>query len=192
MRLSHREFKAMNTAFRRFLQRKVEFPTFQRMGLATNPGDLLEIGCGSGYGATLLLSLEPKSYAGVDLMPEQIALAQQRRLARAQFSVQDATNLKNFDDESKDTVVIFGVLHHIPPWRQVVQECYRVLRPGGMLFVEEPDAGLLGPWESVFHWGHPDTDIFRLRELEAHMERCGFSLTQRRYLLGFGIYAARK
>ncbi|MEW5869325.1 MAG: class I SAM-dependent methyltransferase [Chloroflexota bacterium] len=192
MRLSNQEFKAMNTAFRRFIQRKVEFPTFQRLGLTNNPGDLLEIGCGSGYGATLLLSLEPKSYAGVDLMPEQIALAQQRELAGAHFSVQDASDLKCCADESKDTVVIFGVLHHIPSWRQVVQECYRVLRTGGKLYVEEPDAGLLGPWERVFHWGHPDTDIFRLRELEAHMENCGFSITQRRYLFGFGIYAARK
>jgi ubiquinone/menaquinone biosynthesis C-methylase UbiE len=84
------------------------------MGLLTGQeGDILEIGCGSGYGAVLLSELRPKSYVGIDLMPEQIALAHQRRLPNAEFMVQDAAQLP-FADESKDVVVIFGVLHHIP------------------------------------------------------------------------------
>jgi len=192
MRLSEPEFAAMNTAVRRFIQRTVELPTFRSLGLESNPGHLLEIGCGSGYGATLLLMLNPASYVGIDLMPEQIALAQARHLPGTDFRVQDATDLSCFGDGSKDTVVIFGALHHIPAWQQVVRACYRVLCPGGRVFVEEPGAGLLVPWERAFHWGHADPNIFTLNAFETFLKASGFTITARRYFLGFGSYAALK
>jgi ubiquinone/menaquinone biosynthesis C-methylase UbiE len=80
MRLSDREFKAMNSGSRRLVQRTVEFPTFKRFGVPVRGKDVLEIGCGTGYGARFLLGMKPKSYVGIDLMPEQISLAQQRHL----------------------------------------------------------------------------------------------------------------
>ena len=104
----------MNSTVRRFLQRTVEFPLFRQMGLTDEQRDILEIGCGSGYGAVLLAALAPRSYIGIDLMPEQIDLAQQRHLAQAEFRVQDATDLSCFAAETKDIVVVFGMLHHIP------------------------------------------------------------------------------
>jgi SAM-dependent methyltransferase len=190
MRLSDREFQAMSHPFRQWLQRMVEFPQFRRMGLAEESQDILEIGCGSGYGAVLLAALNPRSYIGVDLMPEQIALAQQRHLANAAFVAHDAADLRFIADASKDVVVIFGVLHHIPAWREVVRECYRALRPAGRLFVEEPDGALLQRWDQVFHWGHPAT--FGLAELEACLSEVGFVVEHRRRVLAFGIYRARR
>ncbi|RPI86974.1 MAG: class I SAM-dependent methyltransferase [Chloroflexi bacterium] len=192
MRLTEPEFKAMNTALRRFVQRTIEFPIFRSLGLKTNPGHMLEIGCGSGFGATLLLSLKPASYIGIDLMPEQIALAQKHQFPNADFRLQDATNLSCFEDGSKDTIVIFGALHHIPAWQLVVRESYRVLCPGGMLFIEEPGAEILISFERIFHWGHPDTNLFTLKTFEAYLESCGFSITSKRYFVGFGSYAAQK
>jgi ubiquinone/menaquinone biosynthesis C-methylase UbiE len=192
MRLSEQEFKAMNTALRRILQRRVEYPTFRRLGLRPEPGHLLEIGCGSGYGATLLLNFNPNSYVGIDLMPEQISLAKELHLPKAEFRVQDASDLSCFEDGSKDTIVIFGVLHHILAWKQVVGECYRVLRPGGRLFVEEPGADILIPWERIFHWGHPDASLFTLKEFEAYLKTCDFTILSCRYFFGFGSYAAQK
>lgn len=192
MRLTEPEFKAMNTALRRFVQRTIEFPTFRSLGLKTNPGHLLEIGCGSGFGATLLLHLNPASYIGIDLMPEQIALAQKRQLPSVDFRLQDATDLSCFADCSKDTIVIFGALHHIPTWQQVLRECYRVLSLGGMLFVEEPGADILVSFERIFHWNHPEANLFTLKAFEAYLKSCGFSITAKRYFVGFGSYAAQK
>jgi len=191
MRLSNIEFKAMNNAARRVLQRTVEFPVFKRMGLTEQSCDILEIGCGSGYGAVLLSELRPKSYVGIDLMPEQIALARQRRLPNAEFMVQDAAQLP-FADESKDAVVIFGVLHHIPTWRQVVSEVYRVLRPGGRFFVEEPDGAAVAKFDRVFAWGHASDALFLLRDLERFLQTTGFTVLGQRHMMSFGWYHARK
>ena len=80
MRLSDAEFDAMNSRTRRALQRCIEWPVFKRLGLADCGGkDVVEVGCGSGYGAWLLSSLGPGSYVGFDVMPEQIAIAKRLR-----------------------------------------------------------------------------------------------------------------
>jgi SAM-dependent methyltransferase len=191
MRLSNREFKAMNTEARRLLQRTVEFPTFRRFGIPVNGRDVLEIGCGTGYGAQFLLEMEPKSYVGIDLMPEQIELARQRLLEGAEFHIQDAADLSCFATAGKDTIAIFGVLHHIPVWRQVIQECARVLRPGGWLYVEEPDGTFIQWWERLFRWGHPD-ELLTLRALRAELAAQGFTINRKWHLFGFGFYAAQK
>ncbi len=196
MKLSQREFKAMNHPLRRFLQRNIEFPLFLNSGLEIENLDVLEIGCGSGYGAVLLSRLNPKSYQGVDLMPEQIKLAielaKRYQLDEYEFSVEDATNLSSIPDESKDVVVIFGILHHISLWREVICECNRVLRVGGKIFLEEPDGASIEAWDKVFKWGHPDDAAFRLKELEAFLIRSGFSILKQRKVLSFGVYAAQK
>ena len=190
MRLSDREFRAMNNPLRRFVQRRVEFPIFRRMGLDASGKDVLEIGCGSGYGAVLLSNLQPKSYVGVDLMPEQIELARQVELKNAAFHVMDATNLAAFEGASKDLVVIFGILHHVPRWAQVIKEIRRVLRSGGELYLEEPSELLISPWDRLFKWGHSPEAQFGLPALELELEHVGFDLDRRKRLHLFGYYRA--
>lgn len=192
MELSTSELRAMNNPFRRFVQKHVEFRILQSMKLAEEGQDILEIGCGSGYGAVLLSSLRPRSYVGIDLMQEQIELAQRRDLPGANFVVMDATDLRAFENESKDLVVIFGILHHIPTWRRTLEEAYRVLRGGGALFVEEPDSLLIRLFDRTFQFRHPDPALFGLDMLEHELTRIGFSLSHRRRLVGFGLYGARK
>jgi len=65
----------MNSPLRRFFHRRIEFPLFRLVGLRVEGQDVLEVGCGTGYGAELLAKLGPRSYLGVDLMPEMIELA---------------------------------------------------------------------------------------------------------------------
>ena len=119
-RLSDKEFKAMNNPLRQFFQRRVEFPAMKRMGLQCEEKDVVELGCGSGYGSVLLQTQHPRSYVGMDIMPEQIELAKKRGLTNAEFRVQDVTDLGNVESGSKDIVLVFAILHHVPRWRETV------------------------------------------------------------------------
>ncbi len=172
MKLSDVEFRAMNTIWRRWGQTYFELPLFQHLGLNVKNKDVLEIGCGNGYGAFLLNQLGPKSYIGLDVMEEQIAIAR-TKYPQYQFRVQDAADLSQFADASKDVVVIFGVLHHIPEWRKVIDEIARVLRPNGSLFLEEPRGVDIKFFDFFFRWGHPDSD-FGLNALEEHLQPHNF------------------
>lgn len=192
MRLSRIEFLAMNNPLRRFMQKHFELPHFQSMGLFVGGKDVLEIGCGSGYAAGLFYDLRPKSYVGIDLMPEQITLALKRGLPGLEFRVMDTADLGAFPGGSKDVVVIFGILHHVPEWRKALEECARVLRPGGWLYVEEPDGEMLGRWDRAFGLDHPAPGHFTLVEFAGAMEKAGFRVENRKRHFGFGIFAARK
>ncbi len=172
MKLSDVEFRAMNTIWRRWGQTYFELQLFQHLGLSIKNKDVLEIGCGNGYGAFLLNQLGPKSYIGLDVMEKQIAIAR-TKYPQYQFLVQDAADLSQFADASKDVVVIFGVLHHIPEWRKVIDEIARVLRPTGSLFLEEPRGVDIKLFDFFFRWGHPDSD-FGLKALEEHLRTHNF------------------
>jgi SAM-dependent methyltransferase len=193
MRLVDAEFKAVNSRARQLLHRFIEFPLFKLLGLKGQDQDILEVGCGSGYGAVLLSRLHPRSYVGIDLMPEMIALPKNRPgLTNAEFLVLDAADMSVFPDGSKDVVVILDILHHIPEWRQVVKECHRVLRVGGRLFLEEPSATAIRLWDAIFHWDHPRDALFGRRELEDHLREVGFAIRRRFPVLPFRMYCLEK
>jgi len=177
MKLSELEFQAMQTGWRKLGQKYVELPLFQRLGLDVKDKDVLEIGCGNGHGGYLLNQLHPKSYIGLDVMAEQIELAQ-HHYPQYKFLLQDATDLSQFTEASKDVIIIFGVLHHIPEWRKVIDEITRVLKPDGQLFLEEPRGLDLKFFDLFFKWGHPDTD-FGLQALEEHLKSRRFKLQKR-------------
>lgn len=190
MRLSNVEFKAMNNPVRRFFQKHLEFRNFRSLGLTEQNKNILEIGCGSGYGAVLLSSLKPKSYLGIDLMPEQIALTGQWNLPGYEFRTMDAADMKEIASGSKDIIVIFGILHHIPEWRKVISECGRILTAAGKLFIEEPNGTIIANFDRIFHWGHPKSG-FSLSEFEKELLHTGFYITRKRKMLGFGTYCAQ-
>ena len=176
MKLSDIEFRAMNTWWRRWGHQHFELPMFQHLGLDVKNKDILEIGCGNGYGGHLLNQLGPKSYVGLDVMEEQVEIAQ-RNYPQYKFIVQDAADLGQFADASRDVVIIFGVLHHIPEWRKVLDEIRRVLKPNGSLFLEEPRGLDIKFFDFFFRWGHPNTD-FGLKAMEEYLQSRGFKFTK--------------
>jgi ubiquinone/menaquinone biosynthesis C-methylase UbiE len=103
----------------------------------------LEIGCGQGALARLIVERYGARVVASDYNPAQVALAQ-GQLAdlgeHVEFRVVDARAIP-FDDAEFDAVFSFGVLHHIPSgWREAVAETARVLRG------PEPAEGKPGGW----------------------------------------------
>jgi len=189
MKLSDIEFRAMQSSGRKWGQTYFELPLFQRMGLNVKDKDILEIGCGNGYGGYLLNQLKPKSYIGLGVMEEQIEIAR-HKYPQYQYMLQDATDLSQFANASKDVVIIFGVLHHIPEWRKVLDEITRVLKPNGQLFLEEPRGVDIKFFDFFFRWGHPDSD-FGLNAMEGYLQLRSFKF-QKQWTPLMTMYCAQK
>ncbi len=106
------------------------------------PGDtVLEVGCGTGE-----LTLAAKKSAGsggkvygIDASPEMVEYARQKSVA-AGVEIEfrdDPIEKLSFADESFDVVLSSLMMHHLPDdlKRKGLAEVYRVLKPGGRLFI---------------------------------------------------------
>jgi SAM-dependent methyltransferase len=98
-------------------------------------GRVLEIGPGPGAATEYLLArVEHLTCLEINA---DLASALTRRLGRRNLTVHcgDATSMP-FPDATFDAVVSFSMLHHVPSAQlqnQVLHECRRVLRPGGVV-----------------------------------------------------------
>ena len=106
-----------------------------RTYIPPGPLHVLDVGCGNGRQIELF-DQSAITYLGVDLSPEQIKTAQ-ARYPHQTFRVGDIQQL-DIADQQYDVVTAVAVLHHLPTpaaRRQGLLECYRVLKPGGRLFL---------------------------------------------------------
>ena len=100
----------------------------------------LDIGCGPGEWVLEMASIYPDSQViGIDISKRMTtyasACARVRCLSNTQFEVVDASQSLPFPDGSMDIIharVITGFLL-TSTWPLFLKECFRVLRPGGML-----------------------------------------------------------
>ena len=101
--------------------------------------NILDVGCGIG-GSSLYLAEKLNARAtGITLSPVQAARASERAgaaglAARTLFQVADAQAMP-FADNSFDLVWSLESGEHMPDKTVFMQECYRVLKPGGTLIM---------------------------------------------------------
>ena len=108
---------------------------------ATDVGSIpqaLHIACGNGDPTQLILKyFSPQKLSAIDRDHGLIADARRRHgNGSVDFSVQDARSL-SFQDNSFDAAFDLADLHNMPDWKDGVLELRRVLRPGGLLILEE-------------------------------------------------------
>ncbi len=121
------------------------------------PQNILDVGCGIG-GSTLYLANKFEAEAtGITLSSVQASRARERAITaglekQVQFQVANALAMP-FADNSFDLVWSLESGEHMPDKAKFLQECYRVLQPGGKLILatwchrETSIAGKLTPDE---------------------------------------------
>ena len=120
--------------------------------------EVLEAGCGEGYGADLIAE-KARRVIGLDY--DESAVAHVRaRYPRVDMRHGNLAELP-LADGAVDVVVNFQVIEHLWDQAQFVAECHRVLRPGGVLLMSTPNRITFSPGR--------DTPInpFHTRELNA-------------------------
>ncbi len=110
----------------------------RKYGISTSPR-WLDLGCGTGGNLAMLDALSPALVVGTDLSPIAMAFAS-KKAPHASIVGADISRTLPYADASFDVVTIFNVLCHnwIKDETEVLAECRRVLRPGGLLLVTEP------------------------------------------------------
>lgn len=162
-----------------------------------NADTILDCGCGIGGSALVLASRFNARVTGITLSPVQAQRATERAEAAnqggnippcASFQVADALHTP-FADQSFDLVWSMESGEHMPDKGRFLQECYRLLKPGGKLLMatwcHRPTDSLGGPLtpaeQRQLHWiyrayGLPY--VIALPDYQALAKDCGFQSIQ--------------
>ncbi|WP_405207555.1 methyltransferase domain-containing protein [Aquimarina sp. LLG6339-5] len=101
-------------------------------------GNVLEIGCGEGYGIDQYyknvdkLTLIDKSDYSFHLL--------KKKFPEVTFLKKKIPPLKNLPENHFDTILSFQVIEHVRNDHLYLQEIYRVLKPGGKAIITTPNA----------------------------------------------------
>lgn len=106
-------------------------------------GIILDLGTGPGYlPIEVVKRAPPIRVDGIDLTSQLIKMAHKSAVKagvadKLHFEVGNAAKLR-FADGSYDMVISTGMLHSLKDPVKVVNECYRVLKPGGEAWIYDP------------------------------------------------------
>lgn len=100
---------------------------------------VLDLGCGSGYGAASLADIA-ESVTAVDVSAEAVAFASERyTAANLNFLKIDAERPLPFPDRQFDVVLSFQVIEHVIDEAAYLREARRVLKAGGVMIIVTPN-----------------------------------------------------
>jgi SAM-dependent methyltransferase len=170
------------------------------MGI-TPRGKILEVGSGPGWVTEILLALGYEVDA-LEPSEDMIAIARERvDSARRHYHLEDAARAEFHADaletcrlagDAYDAVIFHAALHHIVDEGKALAQCFRLLRPGGVLGVSE------GAWvpgdryweekldEAMRRFGALENP-FTAEYLDFLLRRCGF-VDIRRYYAVNGLF----
>jgi 2-polyprenyl-3-methyl-5-hydroxy-6-metoxy-1,4-benzoquinol methylase len=186
----------VNSPLKKIMLRYFELPIFKKyaksIGVNLNKMVILDGGCGSGYGLKRIYkSFRPKALYGIDILPREVQLAQHQKIPAKVFT-RNLVDTK-FPSKKFDAVFIFTVLHHIPEWRQALKEISRILKPNGILFVDELNRKLVEFFRITTGVQHPPEAQFEWSEFIEGLKEANFIIARKRIIVdGFGLFCCVK
>lgn len=136
-------------------------------------GTLLDVGCGEG---TFLLQAQSCGWTVAGVEPDAVAAS---HAARAGINVL-AARVEELNDipESFDAITLNHVIEHVHDPRSVLSKCHRLLKPGGVIWVETPNIGSYGYRKYKQFWRGLEVPrhlvLFNAQSLRQALERAGF------------------
>ncbi len=148
---------------------------------------LLDVGCGTGFLIDLLAKQRPARYAGLDLSPEMVRMAESKRIKSTEFLVGSADRLP-FPDGCFDIVTCSQSFHHYPYPDKAMAEALRVLKPGGLYILSDTGIGGVGGWidnHILFRLARSgDCHTTNRHGIARMMEQAGFTVAESRQIRG--------
>ncbi len=124
-------------------------------------GNVLEVGCGEGYGIAILA---PKAEEYVAIDKFQTSLDQyEHQFPHLSFTQTSVPPLK-YPDNHFDYIVSFQVIEHIEEDVRLIEEMSRVLKPGGVMVMTTPNIKMSltrNPWHIREYTVQELTNILR-------------------------------
>jgi 2-polyprenyl-3-methyl-5-hydroxy-6-metoxy-1,4-benzoquinol methylase len=121
---------------------------YQYISQFTAGRQVLDVGCGVGYG-TALLARNAARAVGIDI--SQKAVNEAFRLYPAGEFLQMDAEAMSFPDRSFDLIVSTENFEHLPDQARHVRELARLVRPDGFCFVATPNPELFVGQNNPFH-----------------------------------------
>lgn len=100
--------------------------------LADKNARIIDIGCGTGLTCKFLHQQGYKRLHGVDLSPDMVRVAQDRKIYE-QVMVADVKQTLAIDDNSYDAAISSGTFTHGHVGSEPLDEIFRIIKPGGIL-----------------------------------------------------------
>jgi len=132
---------------------------------------VLDIACGEGYGAAALQKAGALAVTGVDVSEAACLHAH----CKYGIAVRPGTAEQiPLSDGSADVVVSFETIEHVPNPGRFLDECARVLAPGGMLIISTPNKSIYGRLaQNPFHCSEMTVDEFTAA-MRSRFDDCQF------------------
>jgi ubiquinone/menaquinone biosynthesis C-methylase UbiE len=189
MKLNWAERLVVNNPLR-VLEQRLEIRWLREVMPLASGSLALEIGCGRGVGAGIILRKFRLSMIHcLDLDISMVRKAKRNlspQKERSSLLAGDASALP-IQSGTVDAVFGFGVLHHIVDWRSALGEIARVLKPAGVYFLEELYPAVYQNFITRRILLHPAADRFSSRDLRQALNQAGFSLKKTLELKRFAI-----
>lgn len=171
----HRSRQRFLGAFMYLLPGRRADVDFSVMYLRNKPqGRLLEIGCGSG---SMLSSMESLGWRteGIDVDPSAVSNARSKGLNVALGDLRE----QSYGHNTFDAVMMSHVIEHVADPVELLTECYRILKPGGVLSLVTPNIESIGSRFFGRHWFHLDPPrhlvLYNVKAIQALANKAGFT-----------------
>lgn len=122
---------------------KYKWPIVRKLITSLSGLTFLDYGCGSGKLLSEVSRICPKNnYLGVDVSESGIKRAKKRFPKAKYLLTQDGEKLK-IKNDSIDFILAADVIEHVYDVNTLLDEFYRILKPGGKILITTPFHGLI-------------------------------------------------